>query len=309
MTITQKLCSLIDDNKTKPSVLIDSMIAMWVIINLPSHLKLIGKIFLQNFNGDKNPPLLKHLWEEFCLYIQRQNHKINNNASALVSIQGNPTTNSLNSNSSQQNQPKNFPHCAPGWHNPLTKHKEEYFPYLKPKKSKPTVALNTQALIPRNLVIILDSGATDSMFNQFSYFIDLIKSPRTIILANGSQITAKGIGTVKIKLPHSHLKIQNTLYCPELYNCLLSMMLHQSYGHPSSDYLSKMYPHLNIPLISCLTCNLCKMTKIPFPGHFAKASSKGDSLHLDICGPIIPPSESGTKYFLQVVGSFYRYVW
>ncbi|MBW0553826.1 hypothetical protein O181_093541 [Austropuccinia psidii MF-1] len=103
MTITQNLFRLIDANKTKPSVLIDSIIAMWVIINLPSHLKLIGKIFLQNYNDDKNQPSLKHLWEEFCLYTQRQNHKINNNASALVSIQGNPTTNPLNSNSSRQN--------------------------------------------------------------------------------------------------------------------------------------------------------------------------------------------------------------
>ncbi|MBW0467241.1 hypothetical protein O181_006956 [Austropuccinia psidii MF-1] len=223
MTITRNLCSLIDDNKTKPSVLIDSMIAMWVIINLPSHLKLIGEIFLQNYNGDKNPPSLKHLWEEFRLYTQRQNHKINNNASALVSIQGNPATNTLIPNSSRQNQPKNFPRCAPGWHNPLTKHKEEDCSYLKPKLSKPTVALNTQASTPSNSVIILDSGATDSMFNQLSYFIDFVESPRTIVLANGSQITAKGIGTVKIELPHTHLKIQNTLFCPELSNCLLSM--------------------------------------------------------------------------------------
>ncbi|MBW0489669.1 hypothetical protein O181_029384 [Austropuccinia psidii MF-1] len=61
------------------------------------------------------------------------------------------------------------------------------------------------------------------MFNQLSYFVDFTKSPRTIVLANGSQITAKGIGMVKIELPHSHLKIKNTLYCPKLSNCLLSM--------------------------------------------------------------------------------------
>ncbi|MBW0544655.1 hypothetical protein O181_084370 [Austropuccinia psidii MF-1] len=223
MTVTQNLCSLIDDNKTKPSSLIDSMIAMWVIINLPPHLKLIGEIFLQNYNGDKNPPSLKHLWEEFRLYTQRQNHKTNNNASALVSIQGNPSNNSTNPNFPRQNQPKNFPRCAPGWHNPLTKHKEEDCSYLKTKNSKPTMALNTQGVPPNNSVIILDSGATDSMFNQLSYFIDFTESPRAIVLANGSQITAKGIGTVKIELPHSHLKIKNTLYCPELSNCLISM--------------------------------------------------------------------------------------
>ncbi|MBW0543095.1 hypothetical protein O181_082810 [Austropuccinia psidii MF-1] len=147
------------------------------------------------------------------------------------------------------------------------------------------------------------------MFNQLSYFVNLIESPRTIVLTNGSQITAKGIGTVKIELPHSHLEVQNTLYCPKLSNCLLSMgtllknhyilqpldnnkfqiidksknvliygdyssgtlivtqalqhltnsilsapdrimMLHRSSGHPSSEYLSKMYPQLNIPPIS-----------------------------------------------------------
>ncbi|MBW0473474.1 hypothetical protein O181_013189 [Austropuccinia psidii MF-1] len=75
MSITRNLCSLIDNNKTKPSLLIDSMIAVWVIITLPSHLKLIVKMFLQNYNGTTNPPTLKHLWEEFRLYSQRQKHK------------------------------------------------------------------------------------------------------------------------------------------------------------------------------------------------------------------------------------------
>ncbi|MBW0571064.1 hypothetical protein O181_110779 [Austropuccinia psidii MF-1] len=181
------------------------MISMWVIINLPPHLKLIGKIFLQNYDGDKKTPLLKNLWEEFCLYTQRQNQKINNKSSNLVYIQGNPTANPSRSNSSRQNQFKLFPRCAPAWHNPLTKHKKEDFSYLKLKNSKPTVALNAQATISSNSIIILDLGATDSMFNQLSYFVDFIKSLRTIVLENGSQTTSKGIGTVKIELPHSHL--------------------------------------------------------------------------------------------------------
>ncbi|MBW0498232.1 hypothetical protein O181_037947 [Austropuccinia psidii MF-1] len=237
MSITRNLCSLIDDNKKKPSLLIDSMIAMWVIINLPPHLKLIGEILLQNFKGNTNPPTLKHLWEEFRLYSQRQNHK---NSSALVSIQGNPTAsqpnlpaqqnslpnhpnNPFNSNFPQQNQFKTFPQCAPGWHNPLTKHKEEDCSFLKPKGVKPTVALNTQTKQNKSQAIILDSGVTDSMFNHMSYFNEFKDSTRAILLANGSQITAKGIGTVKIKLPHSYLEINETLYCPDLSNCLFSM--------------------------------------------------------------------------------------
>ncbi|MBW0473398.1 hypothetical protein O181_013113 [Austropuccinia psidii MF-1] len=106
LTITRNLCILIDDNKTKASILIDSMIAMWVIINLPTHQKLIGKTFFQNYNGDENPPSLKNLWEEFCLYTQRKNHKTNN-SSDLVSIQGKPTFNPLNG-PPQQNPNQNY---------------------------------------------------------------------------------------------------------------------------------------------------------------------------------------------------------
>ncbi|MBW0473475.1 hypothetical protein O181_013190 [Austropuccinia psidii MF-1] len=206
------------------------------------------------------------------------------------------------------------------------------------------------------------------MFNQILYFTEFEDSERIILLANGSQIAAKGIGTVKIELPHSYLKIEKTLYCPDLSNCLLIMgsllknhyilqpcndkkfkitdqsnrtildgdyssstliikqlqlsstshakstpkqilTLHQSSGHPSFDYFAKMYPHLDIQPFSCLTCNLCKMTKKPFPGHFPLATTKGETLHLDLCGPITPASKSGAKYCLRVVNSFSRYVW
>ncbi|MBW0483615.1 hypothetical protein O181_023330 [Austropuccinia psidii MF-1] len=215
---------------------------------------------------------------------------------------------------------------------------------------------------------MLDSGATDSMFNHLSYFTKFKDSPRAILLANGSQITAKGIGTVKIELSHSYLEIKETLYCPDLSNCLLSMgsllknhyvlqplnnnkfkitdqynrtildgdyssgaliikqchlsstscakttpnqliTLHRSSGHPSFDYFTKMYPHLNIQPFSCFTCDLCKMTKKPFPGHFPPATVKGETLHLDLSGPITPPSESGAIYFLRIADAFSRYVW
>ncbi|MBW0473116.1 hypothetical protein O181_012831 [Austropuccinia psidii MF-1] len=34
--LTQNLCTLIDDKSVEPSVLLDSVVALWVIINLPS---------------------------------------------------------------------------------------------------------------------------------------------------------------------------------------------------------------------------------------------------------------------------------
>ncbi|MBW0466121.1 hypothetical protein O181_005836 [Austropuccinia psidii MF-1] len=61
------------------------------------------------------------------------------------------------------------------------------------------------------------------MFNKLSYFVNFNESLRTILLENDFQITAKGIRTVKIKLPYLQLKIKDMLYCPKLSNCLLSM--------------------------------------------------------------------------------------
>ncbi|MBW0568885.1 hypothetical protein O181_108600 [Austropuccinia psidii MF-1] len=44
--LTRNLCSLIDDQAIKTSILLDSVVALWVIINLPSEYKLIGEIWL-----------------------------------------------------------------------------------------------------------------------------------------------------------------------------------------------------------------------------------------------------------------------
>ncbi|MBW0467486.1 hypothetical protein O181_007201 [Austropuccinia psidii MF-1] len=44
---TQQLCSLIDDKTVKPSVLLDSVVAMWVIRNLPDEYKTIGELWLK----------------------------------------------------------------------------------------------------------------------------------------------------------------------------------------------------------------------------------------------------------------------
>ncbi|MBW0501579.1 hypothetical protein O181_041294 [Austropuccinia psidii MF-1] len=206
------------------------------------------------------------------------------------------------------------------------------------------------------------------MFNQITYFTEFEDSERTILLANGSQITAKGIGTVKVELTHTYLEIKKTLYSPDLSNCLLSMgsllknhhvlqplnnkkfkitdqsnrtildgdyssgtliikklqlsstslakstpkqilTLNQSSGHPSFDYFTKIYPHLNIQPFSCLTWDLCKMTKKPFPGNFPPATTKGETFHIDLCGPITPASKSGARFFLRIVDSFSRHVW
>ncbi|MBW0547420.1 hypothetical protein O181_087135 [Austropuccinia psidii MF-1] len=71
------------------------------------------------------------------------------------------------------------------------------------------------------------------------------------------------------------------------------LTLHQAAGHPSLEYLEKMLPKQNIPQFDCITCSTCKRTKSPFSRSFPQATRKLEFLHMDLCGPISPPSVSG----------------
>ncbi|MBW0490980.1 hypothetical protein O181_030695, partial [Austropuccinia psidii MF-1] len=55
---------------------------------------------------------------------------------------------------------------------------------------------------------------------------------------------------------------------------------------------------------SCDTCTRGKMTALPFKGHFVEVTKPLDCLHLDIVGPISPPSKSGHRYFLTIVNQY-----
>ncbi|MBW0473196.1 hypothetical protein O181_012911 [Austropuccinia psidii MF-1] len=85
--------------------------------------------------------------------------------------------------------------------------------------------------------------------------------------------------------------------------------LHQVAGHPSLEYFQKMFPNQNIPQSHCITCSTCKMTKVPFSGNFPQANQKLEFLHIDLCGPISPPSVSGTGYIFKILDGFSHFTW
>ncbi|MBW0577620.1 hypothetical protein O181_117335 [Austropuccinia psidii MF-1] len=62
-------------------------------------------------------------------------------------------------------------------------------------------------------------------------------------------------------------------------------------GHPGASTLK----HLGLPTLqdSCLVCKTNKSHKLPFQNHFKPALSTLDCVHMDIVGPINPPSMSG----------------
>ncbi|MBW0483501.1 hypothetical protein O181_023216 [Austropuccinia psidii MF-1] len=71
--------------------------------------------------------------------------------------------------------------------------------------------------------IVLDSGASNSMFNDKKHFISFTSKEEEVILADGSSIKSLGSGTIRIELSHCFLKINNGLLIPQLAIKLLSM--------------------------------------------------------------------------------------
>ncbi|KAH9463487.1 hypothetical protein Pst134EA_015570 [Puccinia striiformis f. sp. tritici] len=63
---TQQLCALIDDTKTKPSALLDTIIAMWCIINLPSKYKNSGELLPKKCQIEKKSPTIKEVVKRFA---------------------------------------------------------------------------------------------------------------------------------------------------------------------------------------------------------------------------------------------------
>ncbi|MBW0576851.1 hypothetical protein O181_116566 [Austropuccinia psidii MF-1] len=77
---------------------------------------------------------------------------------------------------------------------------------------------------------------------------------------------------------------------------------HSHLGHLSNQVLKSLglKPNNN----PCNTCTRGKMTALPFKGHFVEVLKPLDCLHLDVAGPISPPSKSGYRYFLTIVDQY-----
>ncbi|MBW0473976.1 hypothetical protein O181_013691 [Austropuccinia psidii MF-1] len=75
---------------------------------------------------------------------------------------------------------------------------------------------------------------------------------------------------------------------------------HAQLGHPGDQVLKK----LGLKIHNMNPCEICawgKMTSFPFKGNFPDTSMPLDFLHMDVVGPISPPSKSGHHYFLTII--------
>ncbi|KAI7948147.1 hypothetical protein MJO28_010055 [Puccinia striiformis f. sp. tritici] len=211
---TRQLCALINDAETKPSALLDTVIAMWCIINLPAEYKNSGELLLKKCQIEKKSPTIKEVVEEIRCYMQRNTEAVET-SKALATSRKFPNPGYV----------YNGPKCSPGFHNPKTMHKAEECSQLKLKPSKeekPVKALQV-TLYQNNSVFILDSGATTSMFNSVSSFPSYQGIHDHVYLANGDKAKAIGQGTASIELPHAILQLKNSLLVPSLTSNLISL--------------------------------------------------------------------------------------
>ncbi|MBW0494085.1 hypothetical protein O181_033800 [Austropuccinia psidii MF-1] len=136
---TRQLCSLIDDKTVKPSTLLDSVVAMWTIRNLPEDYKTIGELWLKKCEIEKVTPSLKDTIEELHAYIVRTEDDVETEKALTAQRNEN------------QNKIKTINRCTNNHHNPLAHHSEEdcwkLHPEKRPKNDKPVKALSWQLFL------------------------------------------------------------------------------------------------------------------------------------------------------------------
>ncbi|MBW0531561.1 hypothetical protein O181_071276 [Austropuccinia psidii MF-1] len=221
--------------------------------------------------------------------------------------------------------------CQNGKHNPKnTTHKESScwveHPELRPPSNRgrkkyskqdnedETHQTGASALLTTKILntteensLVVNCGSTHHMFNNKKLFTNFIETKELKIATSDptSSLISTGKGTVTIMFNNNKLILQNCLYVSNLSKNLISLLQigtcwHSRLGHPSNQVLKLM----GLPILDKEHCDVCargKMTLKPFNSHFDKVERALDCLHLDLVGPISPPSVSGYRYFLTIV--------
>ncbi|MBW0492551.1 hypothetical protein O181_032266 [Austropuccinia psidii MF-1] len=125
---------------------------------------------------------------------------------------------------------------------------------------------------------------------------------------NSFTLTAEGKEILQGKTENNLMKVDYHL--PTSNNTISKESpWHEKLGHAGKLMIKSM----GLPPSddSCRICNLNKIHRLPFKDHFEPAELPLDSVHVDLVGPISPPSISGFWYFLTIVdqATSYKIIW
>ncbi|MBW0492601.1 hypothetical protein O181_032316 [Austropuccinia psidii MF-1] len=165
----RNFCNIIDDKQITPSSMVESVVAMWAIINMPPDYKIHAELYLQKCQGDKKKPNLKEMAEEIRQVINRNKNNIEKQDEKALA------------ENRRFDKDKDYPRCSPGKHNPLTKHSEEDCFFLKNNgKIKKELMVTSRINKNEHPDLVLDSGASTSMVNDRKYFTNFEDKVTTI---------------------------------------------------------------------------------------------------------------------------------
>ncbi|MBW0507776.1 hypothetical protein O181_047491 [Austropuccinia psidii MF-1] len=154
---------------------------------------------------------------------------------------------------------------------------------------------NETVLLPNCLYVPNLSRNLISLLKIFATSITIAKHDKVFSITNNNKTILHG-------------KISNNLMVSNFTKCTTLLTTgrgtqpcwHLRLGHPRNQTLKLM----GLPTFEKDHCNVCtkgKMTLKPFKSHFEVVEQPLDCLHLDLVGPIFPPSISGYCYFLTRV--------
>ncbi|MBW0513986.1 hypothetical protein O181_053701 [Austropuccinia psidii MF-1] len=223
---------------------------------------------------------------------------------------------------------KTIHYCKDGRHNPLASHPAEgrwkLHTELRPEKYKKEVRVDltiAQELITKThthdikydkLTVVLDTGASNHMFNEKHFFTNMPISTG----CDKFTLSATETGTVKLLdkdgamwTLKGFLILETKIAIPKEERCLNKVKLnwHDRLGHLHNQGIKKLLPEFEEE-DNCGICTVCNFPQIPFQHSFQKTTSLLENIHIDLCGPIQTPSLSGVKYFMILVDQFLGYI-
>ena len=101
-----------------------------------------------------------------------------------------------------------------------------------------------------------------------------------------------------------------TYVSPTLDNNL--MLWHRRMGHPSFQYLQKLFPQFSFNKdvnFHCETCELAKHHRTTFPPTTYHSTRPFSIIHSDVWGPSRVPNRTGSKYFVTFIDDHSRMCW
>ncbi|MBW0527267.1 hypothetical protein O181_066982, partial [Austropuccinia psidii MF-1] len=150
-------------------------------------------------------------------------------------------------------------------------------------------------LINKKSFTLLNCLFVPKLTKNLLSLLDLCKAPKTITRDNSTfQLSQNNQTFLSGQLINKLMVVFFNQPMANLTESSSNSPWHLCLGHPRNQVLKPIDNN------SCDTCARGKMTALPFKGHFVEVTKPLDCLHLDIVGPISPPSKSGHRYFLTI---------